>query len=414
MTRFALPAVALCLATAALAQTSPNLIAVTLNTPLLHQSVHSTCTPLGSCTPAGLPPTPQTPTIFYWPGGTAWHSGQNAAWATTGTQLGLYDPTNCAAPLCGPVPCPRTLGSQATGLDIHDGWNELWTIDSLGWITRSTNNCALSFVNAHNTGLTVTGFVATTGITIDELRGLVFYSTADFNTGAGWIYVAPLSNPGAWSQVIPVQDCFLNPTLITGLAVDAANSAMYWTNGRGTFRWTYTVVGTTVTFTPGTCCILVAPFFDPYTDLAIKWGGATSSGAPCANGACVPCPMVHSLRNAPLLGTNLQLGLDLAQVGMPAWCLITIGSCTPSATVPPLCGPLLVAGGAAGTTAPPVTMALQFPVGGPIGTCTGSTTWFLALPSNPAFAGLPMASQCVGLCPPFGTALSNCLSFVLQ
>lgn len=410
MIRLALPIATAAIAACALAQSPANLLAVTLNTPLLVRSQHATCTPLGTCTPPGLPPTLQTPTVFYWPGGSAWDSTTNGAWATTGQLLGRYDPATCAV-TCGPVQCPRTPGSQATGLDVHDAWNELWTIDSLGWITRSTNSCALNFVANHNTGLAVSGFVATTGITIDELRGLVFYSTADFSTGAGWIYVAPLANPGAWYQVTPVQDCFLNPSLITGLAVDAANSALYWTNGRGTFRWTYTVVGTAVNFAPGTCCIQTAPFPDPYTDLCIQWGGATPSGAPCANGACQPCPMVHLLRNAPLLGTTLQLGLDFAQVGMPTWCLINIGACSPNATVPPLCGPLLVTNS---TGVPPVSLAMQFPVGGAPGTCTGSTTWFLPLPSNPAFAGLPMASQCVGLCAPTGTALSNCLSFVLQ
>ncbi|MCC7062770.1 MAG: hypothetical protein IT456_08205 [Planctomycetes bacterium] len=389
-------------AVATLAQSTPNLMGVTLNTPVLHQSVHSTCTQLGNC-PLGLLPT----SLFYWPGGAAWDPGSSSAWVTTGQAIGRFDPTSCAVN-CGPVPCPKSAAvAEATGLDINDSTNELWTIDSLGWITRSTNNCALGFVNAHNTGLTLSGFTATTGITIDELRGLVFYSTADFSIGSGTIYVAPLSNPGAWYQAIPVFDCFSNTTLITGLAVDAANAVLYWTNGRGTFDWSYTVTGPTVTFTPGACCIQATPFPDPYTDLSIRWGGATSTGAPCANGNCLPCPMVHSLRNAPLLGTTLQLGLDLAQVGMPTWCILGVGTCASSGITPPLCGNVLVP-----LNPTTVTLPLQYPTGG-VG-CSGSTTWLLALPANPSLAGLPMASQCVGLCAPFGTAMSNCLSFVLQ
>jgi len=406
-----LPAVLVSLlpAAATVAQSPPNLFGITLaplsGTPMIHQSMHSTCTQLGSCTTT-LPATP----LSYWPGGSAWDSATNSAWATTGTVLARHDLTTCATN-CGPVPCPRSLGSQATGLDIHDGLNQLWTIDSLGIITRSTNNCTLSFVTSHNTGLTLAaGPTSTSGITIDELRGLVFYSTCNFAVGSGNIYVAPMSNPGAWFQVTPVQDCFTNPSLITGLAVDAGNSVLYWTNSRGTMAWPYTYnpAGPSVTFGLQTCCIQMAPFTEPYTDLSIKWGGATSSGAPCANGTCPPCPMLHTLRNAPLLGTTLQLGLDSAPVGMPVWCLISFGACTGGGTpFPPLCAPPLVS-----LTASALTLGMNITTGG-VG-CSGTTTFLLPLPANPALAGLPLASQCIGLCPPTGTTMSNCLSWVLQ
>lgn len=117
--------------------------------------------------------------------------------------------------------------------------------------------------------------------------------------------------------------------------------------------------------------------------------------------------MVHLLRNAPLLGTTLQLGLDQAPVGVPVWDVISIGACTTGILAPPMCGPILV---------PLIAATLIFPMQittGGVG-CTGTTTFFLPLPANPALVGLPMASQCIGLCPPTGTTLSNCLSFVLQ
>ena len=396
-------------ATAALAQTPPNLLAITYSptalTPMIHQSVHGSCTPLGSCVTA-LP----VNLLNYWPGGSAWDSGTNSAWATTGAVLARHNVTTCATN-CGPVPCPRSPGSQATGLDIHDGLNQLWTIDSNGIITRSANNCGLAFITNHNTGLALAaGPIATTGITIDELRGLVFYSTANFAVGSGRIYVAPLSNPGAWFQWTPVFDCFNNPNQITGLAVDAGNSVLYWTNGRGTMAlpYTYNPAGPSVTYGLPTCCIQLAPFPEPYTDLSIKWGGATSSGTPCANGTCPPCPMLHTLGNAPLLGTTLQLVLSSAPVGMPAWCVISFGSCAGGGTTfPPLCGPPLV-----NLSAAAITLGMNVTTGG-VG-CTGTTTFLLPLPNNPAFAGLPLASQCIGLCPPTGTTMSNCLSWVLQ
>jgi hypothetical protein len=209
-----------------------------------------------------------------------------------------------------------------------------------------------------------------------------------------------------------VVDCITTaPHRITGLAVDAGNSVLYWTDGRNTYQTTYTYTGTptpgSVVITPGTCCIGIAPLGDPFIDLSIKWGGATSSGAPCASGTCPSCPMVHSLRNAPLLGTTLQLGLDLAPVGVPAWCLINVGTCAGSAgIIPPLCGPVLVPTSAA------ATLGFQITTGG--GPCTGTTTFLLPLPANPALAGLPLASQCLALCPPTGVTMSNCLSYVLQ
>jgi hypothetical protein len=237
---------------------------------------------------------------------------------------------------------------------------------------------------------------------------LVFYSTCDFQLGQGVIYIAPIANPGAWTQVQGVQDCFSNQTLLTGMACDAGNSALYWTNGRGTFRWAYSVTGGIVTFGLQTCCLQTAPFTDPLTDLSLQWAPAVSTGAPCANGACPPCPMVHTLRNAPLLNTTLQLGLDFAPTTMPAWCIVNFGSCLGAGTAfPPLCGAPLV-------PLTPSAITLGMNVTSPGVGCTGSTTFLLPLPSPPLFVGIQMSSQCVGLCPATGTTLSNCLSWVTQ
>lgn len=398
---------ALSLTLPALAQSPPNLLGLTLNTSSIFQGSHTTCTPISVC-PTGQPSTG----LFLWQGGTAWDSQSLSAWVSNGNLVGRYDPATCAT-TCAPIPCPRTAGSDVCGLDLYDSGNQLWVIDSLGVITRCTNACPPVFVTNH-TIFPPLPLHTPTGISIDELRGLVFFSAVDFasGTGDGRIYVAPLTNPGAWFQFTPVTDCFSTGNhRITGLAVDAGNRTIYWTNGRGTFAYTYTYTGTptpgSVTLTPGSCCISLAPVGDPLIDLSIRWGGATPSGMPCASGTCPSCPMLHSLRNAPLLGTTLQLGLDLAPVGVPAWCLLNIGSCAGTAgTIPPLCGPILVPLPGA------VTLGFQITSGG-LG-CTGTTTFLQPLPSNPLLAGLPLATQCVALCPPTGVTLSNCLSFVLQ
>jgi hypothetical protein len=390
------------------AQSAPNLIGVTLNTPLIAEIDHGTCSVLSTCAALVLPPV-LPPVPVFWPGGATWDAQTNGLWTTTGNLLANITPGTCNVN-CGPVACPVTVGSWCTGLDLHEGTGELWFIDSAGWITTTTRSCTPAITNGWPTGLVAAGNLATTGITVDELRGLVFYSTADFGVGSGSIYVAPIANPGAWFQLTPVQDCLPAPTLITGLAVDAANAVLYWTSGRGTFAWSYTYnpSGPSVAFTPGACCQQSAPFGDPLTDLAIRWGGATSTGGPCANGNCQPCPMVHSLRTAPLLGSMLQLGLDQAQPGTVTLCGVDVGPCNAAGPViPPFCGPLML----------PLTSALLvlgpgFPVGP--GPCQASATEQLLLPSNPALVGTVLSSQFVSLCSPGGTAMSNCLSWALQ
>jgi hypothetical protein len=401
-----LPLASLLLTAVATGQTLPNLIGPTRNSPLIVQASHATCTQLSTCGPIALPPT----TTFYWAGGSAWSSSDSSLWVTTGQQLARFPVPGCT-PACGPIPCPKSSATaEATGMDMHDGLNQLFIIDSAGWITSATNACSPVVQNQWNTGLALAGFTATSAITIDELRGLVFYTTCNFATGAGMLYVAPLSNPGAWFQAMPLADCFTNPTLVTGIACDAGGARLFWTNGRGTMRWDYAYnpAGPSVSYTPGPCCIQVAPFTDPFTDLSIRWGGATSVGAPCANGACAPCPMNHSLRNAPLLGSTLQLGLDFAQPGTLALCAVDIGTCaTGGPLIAPFCGQFLIPMSSAMIVLGPNT-----PVGG--SPCLASTTWFLPLPGNPIFAGTPLTSQCVSLCSPSGTAMSNCLSYVLQ
>ena len=58
----------------------------------------------------------------YWPGGTAWDSGTNSAWATTGQLLARVSPGTCLTN-CGPVPCPKSAPvAEATGLDLYDAF----------------------------------------------------------------------------------------------------------------------------------------------------------------------------------------------------------------------------------------------------------------------------------------------------
>src|SRR5262249_11561264 len=232
-------------------------------------------------------------------------------------------------------------GSDVCGLDLYDSANELWVVDSLGGITRCSNACPPVVQSSTFITPALISHIPT-GISIDELRGLVFFSATDFGSpqGNGRIYVAPLSSPGSWFQFSQVVDCITTAShRITGLAVDAGNSALYRTAGRTRYKATYTYSAPpspgSVVSPPQSCCIGLAVGPDPLIDLSIRWGGPTSSGLPCANGTCPSCPMLHTLRTAPLLGTTLQLGLDLAPLGVPSWCLINFGSCTTGTNLGP-------------------------------------------------------------------------------
>lgn len=382
-----------------------NLIALTLNTPVIHQSTHTPCTALGTCPAPGLPA--RTAGVFYWSGGNAWDGTTNSLWASTGQAIARYGVGPCGLNF-GPVACPKSAPlAEVVGMDVHEGLNQLWILDDAGIVTQVQNTTALTFVNSFATGLALAGTIAPSAIAIDELRGLVFYTTCDFAGGGATLHVAQLATPGAIFQSTSISICF--GTLITGIAVHPGTATLYSTNGRETMAWIYNYnsAGPSVSYAAGVCCT-AAPPGDPYIDLSIRWLPAVPLGEPCASGACTPCPMVHVLRNPPLLAANLQLGLDFAQPGIPVWCLINFGSCvTGGPVLPPLCGPLYVPLGALLSA-----LGLQFTAGP--GPCSASATIILPLPGNPVFLGTPLASQFVGLCPPSGTTMSNCLSWVIQ
>jgi hypothetical protein len=117
--------------------------------------------------------------------------------------------------------------------------------------------------------------------------------------------------------------------------------------------------------------------------------------------------MVHTLLTPPVVGTNIQLGLSFAPGATTVWCLLNFGSCVAGGPLlPPLCGPLYVPLGASLTSPPPtVTVGAS---------CTATAVIIQPVPPWPALIGTPLASQFVGVCPPSGTTMSNCLSWVLQ
>lgn len=392
-------AAALLCAGAASAQVT--LISQTRITPVIAQNDHGACTGTILCAP--LMPN-SLPAI--WDGGAAWDAATNSMWVSSGGLLGRFDPT-CTS-TCAPAGAPIGPANVVTGLDVVDSLNELWILDNLGVITRCNRaNCPPTVNSTCATPFPQAGFLVTSGIAVDEGRGAVFYSVCDFAAGTTTVYVATLANPCTPFASTVLADLFSNPAICTGVACDWGNSILYWTDSRSTYGLAYNFnnTGPSITFGAQSSCLVASPPGEPYTDLTIRVAAATSSGTSCASGTCPSCPVVHSLRTGPVLGSTLQLGLDQAVPNTFYWCLLGFGGCGTGVSITPLCGPILT----------PVILGPLGPNlttnGGP---CNGSTTFFWTLPANPAFAGTVMSSQCIGLCGGTSTTMSNCLTWVLQ
>jgi hypothetical protein len=129
-------------------------------------------------------------------------------------------------------------------------------------------------------------------------------------------------------------------------------------------------------------------------------------GSPCASAGCPSCPMVHGTVGAPTVG-NAHFGVSLAGAAAHsiAFQAVGFGECSnPGTQVPGLCGPLWLAS--------PLWSTLGHSMAG-VG-CGNTAMFPMALPSVPALAGLRVSSQCLTLCAGGGTAVSNCLNFVVR
>jgi hypothetical protein len=352
---------------------------------------------------AGLPP---------WAGGNGWDPVRPGTWVTNGLQLAKF--SDACALMCPPQPIP-TLGPNAfaTGLEVVESQNQIWLIDSLGILHFYSNTCPAQPLGVCNTGLApMLPQTYTSGLAVDEGNGYVFVAHCDFLTGANFIAVSPLNNPCAVVCRVPVPPCTFPFGTIRGLTVNWGRRVLYATDGFNTLAMRYTVGTPCVQFVGFQCCPLPVLGPDPMVGLALRPGQATSMGAGCANGTCPPCPMVHSLGNDPNLGNAaFHLRLDQAAIGSLAWCLIGSGPCAaPGVLPPPLCGPVFAATPLLGTLGPNV-------LGPSSAVCGGSTAYPFPLPPAPGLAGWVISSQCVALCSSAlgtGTAVSNCLSFMLQ
>jgi hypothetical protein len=401
------------LAAFAAAQTPNYLVGLTRNTPVVNKRDQTTCTQLPICAPPGFPPAAAQP----YAGGTAYDPMRQGTWISNGFLLAEVD-DNCNY-ICPPAPAPLVSpNAVVTGLEEVESLNQVWMLDSFGNIYQMQYACPPAVLNICNTGLGLVGNNATGGLAVDECNRLVFYSYSNWVTGATQIHVATIALPCQTIQVATPTPCAGSTVNrpVTGLACDGCRNILYMTDGFTTIGWNYTVLpGPVVVFGAQNCCTLPSPTplgGDPMIGLAVRSGGATSLGPPCANGACPLCPMVHSLRNSPNLG-NAQFGLDLssAPFGSLVWCIIGVGPCSaPGALVPPLCGPVFT-GPVLGTLGPNATAA-------GFG-CGAFTTFNMPLPVLPGFCGVVLSSQCVAICPStagtvIGTSLSNCLSWELQ
>ncbi|HEX5051996.1 MAG TPA: hypothetical protein VFZ65_09505 [Planctomycetota bacterium] len=387
------------------AQTSDHLLGITRNAPFLRHVDDQNCAVLGQCAVPGMPPsTPLPPYV----GGTAWDPVRSGAWVTNGLLLAKVD-DNCVVQ-CPPNAIP-TLAANAfvTGLEVVVGRNELWMIDNLGNLHRYTNACPPVPIGGCNTGLGLGAVMsATTGLAVDEARGIVFLAYPDFATGVNTIVVRTMAAPCAPLSQFVLPSCAAGFGTVLGLACDWGKHVLYATDGLHTLVVSYTWVPPNVVPLQPTCCGSLGA--DPLIGLAIRPGRATSVGTPCANAPCPLCPMNHSLGNDPSLGNAaFRLDLDGAPANSFAWCMIGQGPClVPGVVALPFCGPIHTI---------PYLGALGANATGGAGVCDGATSFNLSLPVSLGLAGSVFSSQCLVLCfggGVFGFSQSNCLSWELQ
>ncbi|HEB51702.1 MAG TPA: hypothetical protein ENI87_00455 [bacterium] len=391
-----------------LAQTSQSLIGLTRVNPSLRQQ-RLNCTTMGQCNLPGMPATLNT-----FAGGTAWDSVHSGAWVTNGRFIARYD-DNCQ-PQCPPIAVPAltTTTTFITGLEVVDAFDQLWMVDSEGRIRFYSNTCPPQLQGGCNSSLVPTPAPnqrVTTGIAVDEGIGLVFVAYANLSTGTTKIAVNDMSNPCVQFDIIDVPPCTTPFGAIRGIACDWGSQIIYATDGYTVVAMNYAWNGSNLTIVQANCCPAISVTVDPYAGLAVRPGGATSIGTACNNGSCANCPMIHTLRNDPVLGNQqFSLALEGAFGSSFSFCMIGDSPChNQGVVVPPLCGPVHV-GGYVGYLGP---VLIQGP-----SVCGGSATFNLPLPASPALVGDVYSSQCLNLCVgatgALGFSLSNCLSWELQ
>lgn len=392
-------ALAACTATLVAQTPPPRLIGLTAQIPTVVHRDQLACTDT-TCTPAGFPQMVGLP----YQGGTGWDPGRSGAWISNGPLLALVgDACNY---LCPPLTSPTP--GDITGLEVVESQNELWATDTLANLVRLTRSCPPTVVNVCNLGIVPTASRGVSGLAVDEGRGLVFVCAADWATGVSQLRVSLLGSPCTPFHVQMVTSACSTVPLrpLTGLAVDWGNHTLYLTDGLQTIGWTYAFnpAGPSIVFAPLNCCM--APPTDMLIGLAVRPARPTSMGVACANGTCPACPMAHTLVGDPNLGNGtFALQLNGVPTGSIAFAALSIGGCNPAGvTAPGLCGPLWLTTPLWGALGP------NFPAGGGCAT----TIFPMPLPPVVAFAGLPIGSQCLALCPGGGTTISNCLGWILQ
>lgn len=404
------------LASSAVAQLEHHLGGFTRNQSALRYQ-GANCSPIQAGCPTALPATADP-----WSGGTGYDAQSGGFWVSNGEYLARVTPRGCQVE-CGPYLAPVVGNARVTGLEVLERTDELLVIDSSGVLnTLSLSGSCSSpqLISTCSTGLVRMGSRVTSGLAADESRSLVFVSYTDFQTNANRIAVIhkPTSCTPFASAALPV--CTGIPFgAVRGLAIDSCRRTLYATDGFRLIRarYTFDLSSMSIVWSAAVCCPLLSTTLDPLVGLALRPNPGEPVGQSCNNGSCRPCPMEHTLLTGPVLGnSNLLFHLDGAQDNTWTWLGLGYGPCmNVGPVIQPLCGPVLLGNFSAAT--PPLVSG-PYPVNG-AGPCGGSATVVVDFPYDPAFCNSDWSSQFISLCfgssstAPFGTAMSNCLSWTV-
>lgn len=392
------------LAAPLLAQSPVSLIGLTRTTPRLIRTDMATCA-IQVCSPAIAPAV----TLPY-AGGTAHDSTSGITWVSNGPTIGGFDPMTCAT-RCAPFAAPVPAGTVVTGLACYEPQFAMFVTDSGNGITRlrlTTCPPVVALPRCVVTGLQPNHVIG--GIAASDTQGIVFYSGSDWTASGApnnFIYVATVANPCVPVCKFPVQGCSaIGFGAITGVAYDDCKGVIWMTDGRQVMGAVWNRA--TCTAPQIVQCCMPAGLPEPFVGLCVNPSHAASLGTSCTNPVCPACPlMAHTTVGDPTIGNPaFGLRLDNAPALQSAWLLLNVGSCGPGIALPPWCGPFRV-------PIPGIFVLGPVGTGGTVG-CTGALNLGLAIPNNPAFCGLRLATQYLVFCQStagFGTGVSNCLSW---
>ncbi|MHC5072293.1 MAG: hypothetical protein ACYTGO_17595 [Planctomycetota bacterium] len=356
-------------------------------------------------------------------GGTAYDPRHQAVWASDGSSILLYRPSDkkilCQFKPTLQISQPRV--GVVSGLAFSPSRRELYQLETI------TNQMALTIYDVTNItncnpGVKKGGCIAKIGtpgetaggLAYDEVRDLFYYVTSwyGFARPGFTIYAAPRNNPCQLTSIMfsPCSDTA--PAF--GAAYGACTRFLYIAKGNeiNVVRMDDPLNGKTVNMNQLLkvgCCQKQNGHMWSGLALIPRWS-SKRVGSSCLSAGCGTCSsMKLDLGGGAMILGNPDVALTIADAptGGTAAFYISLGNCSNGVGLPGLCGQVYPAIGGAF----PMLLGV-FPLGGQGGTCAGSLNFKLGgVPRDASLCGVSACSQFLIRCATGGAGLTNALEF---